>query len=427
MLRLSTSAFSFTPARSMPLAGYVQRSGAHEGIDGDLEAVFLLLSDQDGNRILIGGVDTLFLTEASLSDVKDALGNVQMPLFLFATHTHNAPSLAPDLPGLGRHDPEWYRHFVSGCARTIKELVARQNAGQPVTVGYGKQQTELSVNRRLPSRVLDYPALLHQHRLIFERRIALAENKDGFVDPYVYAIFLEDSRDTVRGIIWSLAVHPARYPRFNRVSPDFPGLIRDALRRRFGKDCAVLYVPGFAGSAVPSMARHLPTSWKELCLKILPFYPLSLPVDAATYQDWVNRLLTAMLGAYAAREDSDDASGIAFSHGSTADIFRSHKKGSDIGLRIARVSLGDDLNILGFNGEMLGEWMPLLSSVITGKVLFSGYMAGRALYVPTSPQIPEGGYEVTGFQNAFGLDGEFDPDISEKVTSATAALYRRTA
>jgi len=56
-------------------------------------------------------------------------------------------------------------------------------------------------------------------------------------------------------------------------------------------------------------------------------------------------------------------------------------------------------------------------------VLLSGYLAGPALYVPTSPQIEEGGYEVTGFQKPFGRIGKFDGDISRRVLAATRSLY----
>ena len=423
MLQLSASSFSFTPTHSMPLAGYMRRSGDYDQVDGNLEAVFLRLSDQWNNGVVIGSVDTLFLTDRSISDIRNALGDLRTPLLLFATHTHNAPSLAPDLPLLGRHDPTWYRDFVSACTRAIKDLVRRQDPGDAVMLRYGKQRTKLNLNRRLPSRVLDYPALLHKHRLVYEWRIALAENERGFVDPWLRAIFLEDQQGKVRGVIWSLAAHPARYPGFTHVSPDFPGLIRNAVRLRFGADCAVVYLPGLAGSSIPNMSGHLPGDWKQACLWLLPFYPQSLPVRRGTYQAWVDRVLAALLQAYETRRRPAEGSGISVSRAKVPDIFRTPAGEPDVDLQISRVSLGRSLSILAFNGEMLGEWTPLLKSIATGSTLYSGYLAGRALYVPTSPQIQEGGYEVTGFQAAFGLNGEFHPDISGRVVSATGCLY----
>jgi hypothetical protein len=56
---------------------------------------------------VLGGIDTLYLTDRSLSDIERAVGGERAPLCLFATHTHDAPSLAPDLPSNPVHDYEW--------------------------------------------------------------------------------------------------------------------------------------------------------------------------------------------------------------------------------------------------------------------------------------------------------------------------------
>jgi len=271
---------------------------------------------------------------------------------------------------------------------------------------------------------VDYPALFSEHRLKCERRIVLAENRRGLVDPWLRAIFLENKQGKVRGVIWSLAAHPARYPAFTHVSPDFPGLVRAALQQRFGPGCAVIFLPGLAGSALPRMPWHVPVNWKQACLWMLPMYPLSLPVSTRTYQSWVERVIAAVFQAYETRSRPVEASHIAVTQANVPGIFRSDANKPNLALQITRLSLAKDLDILAFNGEMLGEWMPLLDSVVPDHVLYSGYAAGPALYVPTSQQIPEGGYEVTGFQKGFGLAGSFNPDITLEVLSATRHLYQ---
>jgi hypothetical protein len=427
MLQLRTSSFIFTPARSMPLAGYSRRLGAYEAVDDDLEAVFLWLSDGRGGDIVLGSVDTLFLTSRTLSDLGTELRGFSTPLCLFATHTHNAPSLAPELPLLGRHDPEWYRSFVRSCARTIRAMA--QGPGEIVAPRFGERSTHLNVNRRKPSWVVDYSALVRDRRFNVERRVALAANRRGTIDPRVRAIFFENPAGQVKAVVWTLAAHPAFYPAPYRVSPDFPGLIRRRLRAHFGDHCAVVYLPGFAGSAIPNAPPRLPTTWKRAATSLLPFHPALRGFDSRGYEKWAGRLFSEIIGAFESRHSTPQDTCIRVDYATVPRIFRSRKDGdsdgSDIDLRMSRVAFAPGFDLLACNGEMLCEWTPLAESVIGGTVLFSGYLAGPALYVPTSAQLPEGGYEVTDFQQWFGIDGTFDPDISRRVLSTMAALYKR--
>lgn len=414
----------------MPLAGYGRRQRDYEGVDHDLEATFLLLSDGGGGEVLLGSVDTLFLTSRTLSDIRHELRSFATPLCLFATHTHNAPSLAPDLPRLGRHDPEWYRAFVVMCARTIGEMA--RNPGEMVTPRFGERPTDLNINRRKPSWVVDYGALVRERRVSAGHRVALAANRHGIIDRRVRAIFFENPAGEIIAVIWTLAAHPAFYPAFHRVSPDFPGLIRQRLRQHFGTQCAAVYLPGFAGSAIPNIPLGLPRTWKGAAASLLPFYPTLRSFDAEGHEKWVDRLFSEILRAFEDRGPQTQESRIRVDHATAPAIFHCRKTGfrtpserSDIDLRVSRVTLAPAVELLASNGEMLCEWAPLARSVAGDTVLLSSYLAGAALYVPTSSQIPEGGYEVTGFQEPFGIDGTFDPDISRLVLSAMAGLYKR--
>ena len=71
---------------------------------------------------------------------------------------------------------------------------------------------------------------------------------------------------------------------------------------------------------------------------------------------------------------------------------------------------------------MICEWTTLLKNIATQEVIFSGYMAGDCLYIPTSNEIERGGYEVDGFQEPFSVNGEFNKDISNIVIEATKKL-----
>jgi hypothetical protein len=413
--------------RPVPLAGFARRTVPYEEVRDDLEAVFLRFSDENGGAVVLGSIDTLYLTDRSLSDIEQAVGGECAPLCLFATHTHTAPSLTPDLPlpVLGVHDWEWYRSVVLRCARTIDRLA--EASGEEVTLRYGEQATDLNVNRRRPAWVFDYPALVRHGRVSAGWRIVQAPNRRGFVDRRVKAVFFENSSGDVRAVIWTFAAHPTSFPAPRAVSADFPGLMRAALRRRFGADCAVVYLPGLAGSAILKVPLRWPRTLSEAALRLLPFYYTYRTFDQNGYRKWAAKLFSELLLAYDARSPEAPGTRVLVRRTSVPGIFHARNGTAPPPhpqFRLLRVSLAHGLDILAGSGEMLAEWMPLLEPAGRGgRVLLSGYLAGPALYVPTSGELQDGGYEVNGFQKGLGLDGEFDPEISRLVVSAAERVF----
>ena len=83
-----------------------------------------------------------------------------------------------------------------------------------------------------------------------------------------------------------------------------------------------------------------------------------------------------------------------------------------------------------WNGKrILDEAVPIPSGRIR---LYAGYLGALFGYLPTAAQIPEGGYEVEGFQPLFGLSGRFEPGsigaaVSGCVRGAFEDLERKSA
>jgi hypothetical protein len=87
-------------------------------------------------------------------------------------------------------------------------------------------------------------------------------------------------------------------------------------------------------------------------------------------------------------------------------------------LAVQVVRLGDVLELVALSAEATVEWQSIIDREVpvrNGRIrLYAGYLGALFGYLPTAVQIPEGGYEVEGFQQLFGLSGKFD---SEKITS----------
>ena len=79
----------------------------------------------------------------------------------------------------------------------------------------------------------------------------MAPNPDGPVDRTVTALVLQGERTAV---VWHYTCHPTGFPRDLEISADYPGMVRNALRRRFGEDTAVIFLPGFTGDIRPLSA-----------------------------------------------------------------------------------------------------------------------------------------------------------------------------
>jgi hypothetical protein len=415
-LYLRTCSFDFRPERAARLAGYATPNRIADSIDGDLTANLMELSNSAGNRIVLASVDTLFISPSLVRDLESAS---DVPLLLFATHTHNAPSLAAELPGLGLFDTAFYQEFVNAFASAIRTLAAtRPHAAQ---IMYAERATRLNVNRRRNSLVLDYRALPHG-KLRIERKIAMAPNLHGDVDPRVQLVIFENDQKETLAVIWTFAAHPAFYPERNVVSADFPGRVRTALKQAFGADTTVLYLPGLAGSAIPRIPWHAPRSIRELLLRGLPFHPTLPTFTPQTYTAWTNALIAELLLAHADRGDAKDGM-LEVDRGTVPAIFSG--TAGDLPLNVTRLSLTKDLDLLAFSGEMLGEWRTILDPVLPTNTICSGYAGGPCLYVPPGQELASGGYEVNGFQQYFGLKGEFARDISGQVYAKTREVLKQ--
>lgn len=111
----------------------------------------------------------------------------------------------------------------------------------------------------------------------------------------------------------------------------------------------------------------------------------------------------------------------------SAPIFWDRQR-KDMSLDLNVIRFGDEVEIITSNGELLGEWTPLLEQLPAknGLRMVSGYAAGACLYVPPASEIRRGGYEVDRFQKAFGLKGDFVEAIDMQVLTAFKQLLSMT-
>ena len=426
-MRIRCKSVSLVPRRRIPLAGWAHEARKHpwEKVDAPLSIELLQLIDARGNDIIFGSIDTLFVGAAFSQDLRQKLGTAARNLCLFATHTHNAPSLFPEAPLLGVCDEAWYGEVLEATASAVEQVL--QGDAREVSIALGACETELNVNRRLSAYAMDYRGLL-EGRFSLGRKVAAAPNPDGLIDKFVRCLFFEDEAGSVPAVIWCYPAHAAFYPFPLAVSSDYPGKVREHLRRRFGPGCAVIFLPGLAGSAIPRIPFSFPRTFRDAFKRCLPLYPNLPSFHPAGFSEWARALASRVDLAFQSRARvTTGEEAVEIRRAVVESIFSGDRAGRpcEIDLNLHLIRLGQPLSVLAGNGELLGEWDPLLETFPQQNLIKSGYLAGDALYIPTSQQLPEGGYEVEGFKKYFGLRGSFDPGITQKVRSALRGLSPR--
>ena len=407
------------PPAGVPLAGFVPLRH-WDGPGGGLCADILKIETMGATTIAIVSIDTLFLDADFQMQLQSRLRS-DTRLVLVASHTHFAPALAKSVASLGAVDEDYFESVLDCIADAIKS----EEAAAFSDVGYFTTPTNLTINRRLEGFNLDY-GKLRRGRISFRNGISLAKNASGMVDPNLRCISFFDADGAPIGCIWSLAAHAAFEDTYGAISADFPGHVRAFLKTRFGPKFVSIFVPGLAGSAIPNSPAKsfIRMTNKERILRMLPFHHAIQPLDPVGYENWseqVGELIAERLLSLDYKPVKD--SKVSYGRLQSQPIFNDEKRGG-LRLDLSFVQLGNEVEILVSNGELLGEWKPLLDQLPAsrGMRMVSGYGAGACFYVPPTSEIRRGGYEVDRFREAFGLEGEFTAQIDVHVCDAFEQL-----
>ncbi|MCA9097846.1 MAG: hypothetical protein KDA36_05655, partial [Planctomycetaceae bacterium] len=87
---------------------------------------------------------------------------------------------------------------------------------------------------------------------------------------------------------------------------------------------------------------------------------------------------------------------------------------------IVILSLDDRFRIVFLGAEPSNLYVRKLRNLLGNNTLVVGYFEEVYGYLPTENQLPEGGYEVKGFQNSFNMDGDFLPGFEEALLEMLA-------
>jgi hypothetical protein len=396
--------------------------------------ISVVLLECAAQRCLIFSFDLMIvgseLQNAILSKI-ERLGFGSDEVMLLASHTHTAPATDQACERLGIPDTG----FVNDAAAAAEDLVRQIQQQQPAEVSFEVFQGKLthSVSRR---RFWPFPTFgrMYGFRLT---SIAFAPNPSAPKDERATVALLRTSNGEIVGLIWHYTCHPTAVVPVDVVSADYPGMVRRALRERFG-EIPCVFAQGFCGDIRPNIRTTARRSgWRERRRKLIRLIasgPLFAPPSAEEWTQW-SRSLAAGACDIAQGKPVKTFSPASLQTGSARIALGEFFTGStpDKMLAAQVVRIGEELEIVALSAEPSVEWQRALDEAVpvpSGRIrLYAGYLGALFGYLPTAAQIPQGGYEVEGFQPLFGLSGHFKQDrigpaIAGCVTDAFADLER---
>jgi hypothetical protein len=421
--------------RQVQLAGYALRTAPCSTVLDPIEISAVLLEDS-GQRCLIFSLDLMIVG----SELEDAillrlqrLGFAPDEVVLLASHTHNAPATDQACKRLGTPDLAFVHDVTEAAADLVRRMQREPVSEIKLEVFQGR--LDHSINRR---RFWPFPTVGRMYGFKL-RSVTLSPNPAGPRDERATLALLRKENGQPLAVIWHYTCHPTAVIPADVISADYPGVVRFALRDRFGP-IPCLFVQGFCGNIRPDIKPSGRSSWRARLQRMIRIVFSGNLFRDPSGEDWVrwSRDLAARVCDIAQAGPIKRCSPATLQTGSASIALNSFFSGTtpDKKLTAQIARLGEEFEIVALSAEPSVEWERILDAaapVGSGRIrLYAGYLGALYGYLPTPAQVPEGGYEVEGFQPLFGLSGHFDSDrigaaVAGCVTGAFADMERKTA
>jgi len=224
MLKTAIAFADITPAESVPLMGYGDRTHNSEGVNDPL-FVYAWWLEPSGQEPLVWIVlDLCLFSVASAGiltgDIAKRSGVAPNRIFLSTTHTHSGP----DTQFVGTDPAPWavryYARLVEACAEALRDARSRALPGR-IEVHTGR--SDLGVNRR---------------------------EAGSPIDPRVVLLSLIDESGEERGFLFHYSCHLTVLGVDNyRISADWLAPVREQLQQEL--EMPVMYLQGAEGNVDP--------------------------------------------------------------------------------------------------------------------------------------------------------------------------------
>jgi neutral ceramidase len=351
------------------------------GVRDPLRAGVLVLSDGETKAAIVT-LDTIFAWTELIAPARERIeretGVPAANIMIAASHNHSGPGFETG--------SKWSLSLIDKLGVAAKQAAASM---RPVTVGYGEDRINFSINRRK----------------VINGRAVVRLNAEGPNDPRVKVLRFDDGQSlTPMAVLMHAVCHPCfftwgdkgspPYPTgYPKMSADFPGEAQSFVEMCYGGQTRSLFLQGCAGDIRPN----------------LPGYPYRC-ADEADIQ-WAGRDLgSAVVRTLAhnmTREELENRAEFYQIRVASTVVSLPGKEGR-IDAELQAMKIGPFL-LLTMPGEPMVEYGFKLEKAIADRAtpIIVGYANGHVGYIATTDAYAVGGYEP----NTSKLAPEAEPII----------------
>jgi neutral ceramidase len=371
-----------------------------------LYAQVTYLKDAKGAAFVLVSLDTVGisheLSDRLRTEIVRELGVEYNLVVINCSHTHSGPYMIRDLmAAAGPMPPVESDYFKSLTDKIVSATRAAKTNLTPVTVETFEGASKIGINRRGRNK---------------QGKVGILPNPDGPINEKLWVMKLTPANGRAPAVLFSCACHPVLVYGYagSAISADFPGVTRNTLRGKLGRDVHAQFIQGTAGDMRPRIVADVqnnrfraPTpadlqqTGHDLATDVLatlngpgtvlklnlagtmdrPFLPRDKPPGRELYEAMAKEDKNAYRRAVAQYWLPKYDSGEGFSRGDAWPL----------GL----IRLADNQWIVYSGGEPCAEWAPKFTQWLAPRPLVVwGYSQESIGYLPTEEMLPDGGYEV---------------------------------
>jgi len=409
-LKAGFARVNITPPVGTPMTGFGSRDFDPAGcrdVHDDLYVRALWL-EQGERKALVMGFDLLFFSRDEADRFKGAVGRrldiAPGDILLNTSHTHTGPKV-----GTWFYTPPdpFYLNFLEQAI--VKAALSARDNARPASLasGNGRSDVPMSRRRKRPDGFVDF-----------------APNPQGPVCDALPVCLLSDAENNPICLLFSISCHPSTVKGVERsywISADFPGTAMGMIDDYLGAQVS-LFLQGAGGDSKASVIGRDSEEWRagtwddvdaagamaaDEVIGIIEGGLDTVKPDLRScciemqwrLEEPRNRAGYAEIAANPqAHSESMPEVMRMWAREQIALLDRGYELPSSVTVTAHGISLGENVRMIGIEGELVAELGNLIIDHYIGGVTFPlGYTDGAQMYLPTTAMLGEGGYEVESY------------------------------